>query len=121
MHELSIANSIMNIVLDEIASKNLPQVKAIGLKIGVLSGILPDALEFGFDVLKKKTVLEKTKLEIEEIPLKGKCKACNKDFEVTDLVFACPQCGSPSIDLEQGQELNIAYLKIEEDGIADDS
>lgn len=116
MHELAIADSIMKIVLDEISTKKLPAVQAIGLKIGVLSGILPDALEFGFDALKKDTLLENTKLEIEEIPLKGNCTSCSSDFLVDNLVFVCPECGSPSISIEQGQELDIAYLEIDENG-----
>ena len=114
MHELSIASSILKIVLDEIKAKNLPEVKAVGLKIGALSGILPDSLQFGFDALKLDTVLQKTKLEIEEIPISGKCNNCSKSFEVKDLLFTCPYCQSPSIKMEKGQELDIAYLEIEE-------
>lgn len=117
MHELSIADSIMKIVLNEVAVKKLPPVKAIGLRIGALSGILPDALEFGFDALKKETILENTILEIEEVPVKGKCNICHNNFEVANLTFACPKCGSVSINMEHGQELDIAYLEIEEDGV----
>ena len=117
MHELSVADSIIKIVLDESAKKNLTHIQAIGLKIGVLSGIMPDALEFGFDALKKGTILQNTMLEIEEIPLKGYCASCKKEFAVADMIFACPECGSSSIDLEQGQELDIAYLEIDENGV----
>lgn len=116
MHELAIADSIMKIVLEEISAKKLSTVQAIGLKIGVLSGILPDALEFGFDALKKDTLLENTKLKIEEVPLKGNCSACLNTFFVKDLIFACPECGSPSISIDQGQELDIAYLEVDENG-----
>ncbi len=115
MHELSIANSIIEIVLDEIKTKNLPEVKAIGLKIGYLSGILPDSLQFGFDAIKLDTPLKNTKLEIEEVPISGKCNNCSKSFEVKDLIFACPYCDSPSINMQQGQELDIAYLEIDEE------
>ncbi|KAA3615660.1 MAG: hydrogenase maturation nickel metallochaperone HypA [Calditrichaeota bacterium] len=115
MHELSIANSILNIVLDEIKEKKLPEVKAIGLKIGALSGILADSLEFGFDALKLDTPLQKAKLEIEEVPICGKCENCSESFEVKDLIFTCPSCQSPSIKMEKGQELDIAYLEIDEE------
>jgi hydrogenase nickel incorporation protein HypA/HybF len=115
MHELSIANSIINIVLDEIKIKNLGEVKAIGLKIGALSGIFPDALEFGFDAIKLETVLCKTKLEIEVIPIAGNCANCSKSFEVRDLVFSCPHCQSSSIKMEQGEELDITYMEIAEE------
>jgi hydrogenase nickel incorporation protein HypA/HybF len=114
MHELSIANSILNIVLKEIDTKNLPAVKAIGIKIGALSGILADSLEFGFDAIKIGTTLEQTRLQIEQIPISGKCASCSYKFEVHDLVFACPNCHSTSIEMEHGQELDITYLEIEE-------
>jgi hydrogenase nickel incorporation protein HypA/HybF len=115
MHELSIANSILNFVLEEQKSKNLPRVNAIGLRIGTLSGILPDALEFSFDAIKKETQLENTKLEISEIPVTAICNKCNEIFSVTDLLFSCPKCHSASIELNQGQEMEIAYLDIEDE------
>jgi len=115
MHELSIANSILNIVLDEIKNKDLPEVKAIGLKIGSLSGILPDSLQFGFDAIKLDTPLHNTKLEIEEIQISGTCIDCSKLFKVNDLVFECPYCNSASIKMEEGQELDITYLEVDEE------
>ena len=115
MHELSIANSILNIVLNEKKTKNLPDIKAIGLKIGSLSGILPDALEFSFDAIKKETPLENTILEISEIPIRGICKSCNEKFSVTDYIFACPECKSSSIEVYKGQEMDIEYLDIEDE------
>ena len=115
MHELSIANSILNFVLEEKKNKALPQIKAIGLRIGALSGILPDALEFSFDAIKKETALEGTILEISEIAVTGICKDCNENFSVTDLIFACPKCNSASIEVDQGQEMDIAYLDVEDE------
>jgi len=115
MHELSIANSILDIVLKEKTINNLPDIKAIGLRIGALSGILPDALEFSFDAIKKETPLEKTVLEISEIPVTGICKSCKDKFSVTDLIFACPKCYSTSIEVDKGQEMDIEYLDIEDE------
>ena len=115
MHELSIANSILNIVLKEKTTKNLPEIKAVGLKIGSLGGIFPDALEFSFDAIKKETPLENTKLEISEVPVSAICNSCNENFSVTDLIFACPCCHSSSIEVEKGQEMDIEYLEIEDE------
>ena len=115
MHELSIANSILDIVLNEKKINNLPEVKAIGLRIGALSGIFPDALEFSFDAIKKDTPLENTILEISEIPVTGICKSCNENFSVSDLIFSCPRCHSTSIEVDKGQEMDIEYLDIEDE------
>ena len=77
MHELSIATSILDFVLEEKKNKNWHRVNAIGLRIGALSGIMVEALEFSFDAIKKETLLENTVLEISEIPVSGICRNCN--------------------------------------------
>ena len=116
MHELSIADSIIKIVLKEVQDKNLQKVKAIGVKIGALSGIFADALQFGFDAIKLDTILANTNLEIEEVAVSGLCTDCNNTFFVKDYIFECPTCKSVKIELQHGQEIDIAYLEID-DGV----
>jgi len=120
MHELSIASSIINIILDEVPPKEQAGVRVVGLKIGSLSGILPDALEFGFDAIKLETPLSTAKLVIEEVPLLGKCNSCHKSFPVRDMIFACPHCHSTSIKIRQGEELEISYIEIDEKELIDE-
>ncbi len=112
MHELSIATSIVDSVLLEIQRKNLPPVQTIAVRIGALSSVDPEALRFGFDAIIADTPLAKTKLEIEFVPVQGKCRACNNEFAVQDFVFACPSCNSGQIEMTRGDELDIAYLEV---------
>lgn len=114
MHELSIAQSIIDTVSAELQSRNLTRVQVIGVKIGVLSGILPDALEFGFDALIRDTPLAGAKLAIEHIPVSGTCQACGREFVLDELDFACPACGSTDLKMTAGDELRIAYLEVED-------
>ncbi len=114
MHELAIANSIMNTVAQEAETRNLKTVKAIGLKIGVLTDVVPEALEFGFSAITAGTALEGTRLEIMSIPVKGRCRKCGDSFGVNGLVFVCPDCGAGDIIVEQGQELDIAYIEVDD-------
>lgn len=114
MHELSIANSIINIVLKQV-SNNQPPVKKIGLKIGALSGIMPDALQFGFDALKKETALNNAELDIEEVAVIGQCNSCKATFNVHNYSFNCPECQSSSVTMQEGDELDIAWLELEEE------
>ncbi|MDZ7343467.1 MAG: hydrogenase maturation nickel metallochaperone HypA [candidate division KSB1 bacterium] len=114
MHELSIATSIVETVLQEIAQKKLPLVQTIAVRIGALSAVDPEALRFGFDAIISDTPLSKTKLEIELVPVRGKCRACGQEFAVEDFVFACPLCQSGEIEVTGGEELDIAYLEVEE-------
>ena len=111
MHELSIASSIMKTVLNEVENRKYKSVLTISLRIGALTDIVPDSLSFGFEAISKDTILEKTKLLIETVPIQGSCKNCNYDFEVFSFIFRCPNCSSDNIDVSQGNELEITYIE----------
>jgi hydrogenase nickel incorporation protein HypA/HybF len=110
MHELRIAQEIINITQREMVTRKLNNISKIGLKIGALSGIDPEALSFGFEASTADSELAGVELDIEFIPVKGKCDSCRADFEVDDFLFICPQCGSNEVTVTEGEELNIAYF-----------
>jgi hydrogenase nickel incorporation protein HypA/HybF len=114
MHELAIAESIVSSVLDLMREKDFHAVEVIALRIGSLTDVVPDALLFGFEVITKETPLAETTLSIETIPAQGRCRACQKEFAVEQLLFLCPDCRSGDIDLIHGQELDIAYLEVDD-------
>jgi hydrogenase nickel incorporation protein HypA/HybF len=114
MHELSIATSIVETVTMEMQRRNLPRLEKIALRIGALSSVDPEALRFGFEAITAGTPLAKTRLEIEHVPVHGKCHTCGLDFLVEDFIFACPSCQSGQIEVTRGEELEIAYLEIAE-------
>lgn len=108
MHELGIARNIVNIVSERSAGRKVLRVK---LEIGRLSAILPDAIEFCFDVCAKNTTLENALLEIEEIDGRGTCEACHQEMPLENLFGQCA-CGSRNIRCTHGQELNIKEMEI---------
>jgi len=110
MHELRIAQEIINITQREMFARKLNKISKIGLKIGALSGIDPEALSFGFEASIVDSELAGARLEIEFIPVKGRCNSCQADFEIDDFVFICPKCGSSDITVSEGEELNITYF-----------
>lgn len=114
MHELAIANSIVKTVMAEAARRDFKRITAVGLRIGVLSDVVPEALDFGFTAIIADTPLEGARLEIERIPVAGTCRSCSHDFEVKEFVFVCPQCGSKTIDVNRGNELDIAYVEVDD-------
>jgi hydrogenase nickel incorporation protein HypA/HybF len=113
MHELSIAEAIINSTLDEVSKQGGGKVEEVGLRIGSLSGVMPDALEFAYEIAVRDTALDGSVINMEVIPATGKCAECGElcSFEMTP--FMCPACGSFKIDLERGYELDIAYIRIE--------
>lgn len=121
MHELAIAQSIVKAVVKEKKEKRLSSISTVGLRIGSLSGVLPDALRFSFAVAVEGTVLADARLEIEHVPAEGRCRCCAADVRLAEGSFLCPICCSGSVDLRNGQELEIAYIEGESRGQADES
>ena len=115
LHELAIADSIIETVLAEISERNYATVIAIGLRIGELTDVVPEALEFGFEAITAGTSLEKTKLVIEKTPITGSCRSCSKTFAIHDFAFVCPECGATGVDIVKGNELDIAYIEVSDD------
>ena len=113
MHELGIAQSVLEAVQAEAAKRNSKPTK-VGLRIGELSAIDPDALRFSFEALTTGTDLQGLKLEIELCPRRHRCLDCGTEFEVKDFVFECPRCGANRNEFISGEELQLAYLELEE-------
>lgn len=111
MHELSIADNIIHAVKEAAQSRGMLTVSTIGVRIGSLSSVDPDALTFGFDVLKRDQGMEDCELAIEFVKTSARCTKCSREFEVEDFVFVCPDCGSSQCELLSGQEIEIAYYE----------
>ena len=114
MHELSIASAILDAVRQEAEKHPGAHVAKVGVRIGALSGVEPEALSFGFSVLVKGTDLDPLALVIEPVPRRQRCPACDLTFEVTEYNLACPRCASGETIMAGGDELDLAYLEIEE-------
>jgi hydrogenase nickel incorporation protein HypA/HybF len=114
MHELSIAMGIVEAALDE-ANKRGVQVSAVHLRLGALSGVVKDALLFSYEVACQETALQGSKLIVEDVPVAVFCPHCKK-MQVLPSVqsFECPECGTPSMDVRQGKELEVFALEVEE-------
>jgi len=115
MHELPMAENIVKLVcskLDEIGG-NL-KVTRVRLKVGKMSTAVPDCLRFYFEFLRKETPLESAVLDVEEVPVSGRCLQCELDFEMDSPVFLCPSCGSFSVEITGGRELLVESIEVED-------
>lgn len=113
MHELRIAESIVQSVLEEMTRQNLHSIKTIGLRIGALSGVNIDSLRFGFESIVPETALAHARLQVEEVAVQGECRHCGKNFEVNEFIFVCPHCFSTDMAIKTGQELDLVYIEAE--------
>ena len=114
MHELGIASSILDAVRKEAEKRPGVHVTKVGVRIGELSGVVPDALSFGFECLVKGTDLDPLALVIETVPRRQRCAPCDFTFEAPDGGLACPRCGRAETLFAGGDELDLAYLEVEE-------
>ena len=113
MHELGIAQSVLEAVQAEAAKRSSKPVK-VGLRLGELSAVDPDALRFSFEALTVETHLQGLELEIEFCRRRHRCLECGTEFDVKDFIFDCPQCGNNRNECISGDELQLAYVELEE-------
>ena len=114
MHELSIAMGIVDAATDE-AQRRGVKVSAVHLRLGALSGVVKDALQFSYEVACQDTPLAGSRLLVEDIPVAVFCAHCNDKRVLASLQsFACPECGTPTMNIVQGKELEVFALEVEE-------
>lgn len=113
MHELAIMDSALNLALDQAEKAGALHVHVIRLRIGVLSGVVPEALEFAFETLSQGTLAEGAVLDIEQVPGRFWCPACASEFQSDDYLAECPGCRRPSGDLRSGREMELASMEID--------
>lgn len=114
MHELAIAQSLLDIVLEEAARHGVSQVARVGIKVGAFTNVVADSLSFCFDLIKEGTAAAGAQLVITPVPLAGTCADCGAEVVLPEPFSPCPECGSAKVRLNQGQELFVDFIESEE-------
>lgn len=110
MHEMNIAESIIQIVLEQAKEQN---VKEVYLKVSVLDQIVPDSLYFYFDIIKEEYKnLKNSKLVVEYTPMIGKCIECETTYIIENLFFLCNKCNK-GLKIIEGEETYIDRIILE--------
>lgn len=113
LHEMAIAEGILDIALDYAKQNDAKRVAEIGLIIGEMSGVVVESLEFGFNMLAKGTIADGAKLTIKNVPLMGRCTKCGETMHVEKYVFWCPKCHDGVLETISGREMKVEYLEVE--------
>lgn len=114
MHELSIAQSILDIVLEEMRKHGVTGVRVVRLKIGDLTAVVPESLTFCWSIATEGTPAEGSVLDIQSVPIRARCGKCGHEFEIEDHQYLCPQCESGQIQLLSGRELYIQEIEVQD-------
>jgi hydrogenase nickel incorporation protein HypA/HybF len=113
MHEFSIMQSALDQALREAGRAGATRVHEIRLRVGVLAGVVPDALQFAFEALTDGTIAQGAKLTVEEVPARFWCEPCRREFVSDNLYSECPSCGTPSNELRAGRELELNSMEVD--------
>jgi hydrogenase nickel incorporation protein HypA/HybF len=108
LHELAIVEGVIDSVTERLPDAKITCVR---LEIGALSGVVPGALRFSFELATEGTALQGADLEIAEIEGRCRCRACGAEFAPGGPVLLCG-CGSPDVEVLAGQDLKIASVKV---------
>ncbi len=114
MHELSLAESIVEIVRQHLPAEGHTSVRSVTLRVGALAGVVPQSLEFCFGVVASGTELRDARLVLEHVPARVSCSACGALSAVEPEMIWCPACGSRSVTLRSGDELQVAGIEVED-------
>jgi hydrogenase nickel incorporation protein HypA/HybF len=115
MHELSIAMSIVEMAQEEAELRGNVHIQAVHLRLGLLSGVVKDALLSSYEMACETTILEGSRLIIEEVPVEIYCANCRTQRPVHSIqYFCCSECGTPSAEVIRGKELEVFALEIRE-------
>lgn len=108
MHELAIAESVVSSVLERTGDS---RVSVVRLRVGRLSGAVPDALMFCFELAAAGTALEGATLEIADERGRAHCRSCGSDFDLDDPFLLC-ECGSADVSLLSGRQLSVTSVEV---------
>ena len=117
MHELSVAHAVVSTVVDALPSPDT-RVIQVRLRVGELSGLVPQALEFAYDVAAEGTPLADAALVIERSPIVVRCPSCGDGELPNAHDFRCPTCHEACGDVVGGRELEIVDITLDDAPVA---
>ena len=113
MHEMAIVQGIMNAAIPEAEKHGAKKILAIRLKIGVLSGVVPQCIQDYFQIAAQGTMAQEAKIEVEKIPIGIRCESCGYEGGIEQRKFRCPQCDSIEVKVVSGKEYFVESLEVE--------
>jgi hydrogenase nickel incorporation protein HypA/HybF len=112
MHEMALAEGMLEIVEDTARRNGGAKVRAVWLEIGALSHVAPDALRFCFDAMTRGSLADSARLEIITTPGLEWCMPCAETVPLAQLGEACPRCGSYQLTVTKGDEMRVKEIEI---------
>jgi hydrogenase nickel incorporation protein HypA/HybF len=112
MHEMALAEGILQIVEDTARTNAARQVRAVLLELGALSHVEEQALRFCFEAVTRGTVADGARLDVLATPGRAWCLPCGESVPLARLGEPCPHCGSFQLQVTQGEEMKVKEIEV---------
>lgn len=113
MHEMSLAESILQIIADAARRDRFSRVRTVRLEIGQLAMVEPEALRFSFEQIRHHSLAQDARLDIIEVEGRGECELCGCKMMLSALYEPCPDCGTHRIRVTEGDQMRVSELEVE--------
>lgn len=113
MHEVALMTEALRMAVEAAQSADARRILKLRLRIGSLSGVVPESMRFAFDVVCRGTMAEGATLEIEAVEAACWCGTCGTEFACADFFNECPRCHNFSGELRRGREMDIASVELD--------
>jgi hydrogenase nickel incorporation protein HypA/HybF len=111
MHELALAEAIVDIAVEHAHGRRVARVEVM---VGRLRQVVPDALAFSFELVAQGTPVEGAELVLEEVAVRIACRRCAAASEVDAFPLACARCGCVDVDVTDGDQFKVVALELED-------
>jgi len=112
MHEMSLVQNIIDIVVQEMDKHGVEKLKAINLAVGRMSAVVPEQLTMCFEILTTDHQLAGAELHIRMVPVTYQCRNCDKEFTSEGITFKCPYCEGQDPEITFGRELKVESIEV---------
>lgn len=113
MHEMSLAESVLQIIEDAASKQGFIRVRTVWLEIGQLACVEPESLRFSFEQVTRDSIAHQARLEIIAIEGRGRCEQCGCEVLLPALYEPCPNCGNYQIKVTDGDQMRVRELEVE--------
>lgn len=115
MHELSLALGLLENIEETAFKQGFERVLAVHVRVGALSGIAPEALQFSWNLASAGTIAADSLLKIEDVPLVVYCDACGTErAPVRSSGLTCPECASACPTIVRGRDIQLVSVEVPE-------
>ena len=112
MHEIGIMQGTLDLAVRTARAASAGQILCVRVRVGAMTGIVPEALQFAFEALREGTIASGARLEVETVPARGWCDHCQAEFEAIDWLPQCPKCQRSCGALRGGLELEVSSVDV---------